>query len=110
MFDEITEYPYTGVVKRIIQGTGRNPDREEQIYSGEMDAQVAKDEQGNVAQTSEYIVCMPLTTNQQGQYIIPKKGDKISLTQYGVTFEMVVNNADPSQLGGITVYATRTSW
>ena len=38
------------------------------------------------------------------------KGDKISINRYGETFNLTVDNADPSQLGGVSIYATRNSW
>ena len=42
--------------------------------------------------------------------LYPKKGDKITITRYGETFKLTFDNADPSQLGGVSIYATRNSW
>lgn len=94
----------------VVQGTGRNPDTETLIYSGVMDEHMMTDESGRVMQTASYIISIPLTSNGGEGWIVPRKGDKISLTRYGETFELVVDNAEPSQLGGVSIYATRTSW
>lgn len=110
MRDEILEYPYTGVIKRIVAGVGRNPDVEQVIYEGVMDEHMTTDEQGRTMQTSSYVVSMPLTKNDVGDWIVPRKGDKVGITRYGETFELVVDNAEPSQLGGISVYCTRQDW
>jgi hypothetical protein len=53
---------------------------------------------------------MPLTKDDKGNYIVPRKGDEISLVRFGETLEFVVDNAEPSQLGGISVYSTRKAW
>jgi hypothetical protein len=75
-----------------------------------MDEHMATDEQGNVMQTASYIISIPLTKDSSGNWIVPHKGDKISLTRYGETFNLTVDNSDPSQLGGVSIYATRNSW
>jgi hypothetical protein len=108
--EEIMEYPYTGTVTRVIQGKGSKPDSEETLYEGVMDEHMATDEEGRSLQTSSYIVSMPLTNDKSGNCIVPRKGDKIQLTRYGETLKMTVDNAEPSQLGGISVYCTRNSW
>ena len=57
-----------------------------------------------------YVVSMPLTQDSEGNYIIPIKGDSIELVRYGQTLLLEVNNAEPSQLQGISVYCTRNKW
>lgn len=73
------------------------------VYEGVMDEHMREDESGNVLQTSSYIISIPLI-------IIPKKGDKIEIEVFGDKFTLTVDNAEPSQLGGVSVYATRNSW
>ena len=108
--DEIHEYPYEGTITRVVAGKGMQPDTVTTIYEGVMDEHMATDEQGNVMQTASYIISIPLTKDEEGNLIVPRKGDKISLTRYGETFKLTVDNADPSQLGGVSIYATRSSW
>lgn len=108
--DEILEYPYTGTITHVVQGTGRNPDTEVVIYEGVMDEHMATDEQGRVMQTASYIISIPLTKNENDEWIVPRKGDKISLSRFGEMFALTVDNAEPSQLMGVSIYATRTSW
>ena len=108
--NEILEYPYTGTIIRVIQGKGSNPDTEVILYEGVMDEHMTTDEEGRTLQTSSYIISIPLTRNEENQWIVPRKGDKISLTRYGETFNMTVDNAEPSQLGGVSIYASRNSW
>lgn len=108
--DEILEYPYYGTITRIIAGKGMQKDTELVVYEGVMDEHMATDEEGRVMQTSSYIISIPLTKDGEDNWIVPKKGDKISLTRYGETFTLTVDNADPSQLGGVSIYAARNSW
>ena len=108
--DEILEYPYIGTITRIVPGTGRNPDIESVLYEGVMDEHMVTDEEGSVMQTSSYIISIPLTKDNNDNWVVPRKGDKISITCYSGTFELTVDNADPSQLGGVSIYATRNSW
>lgn len=108
--EEIAEYPYEGTITRTIAGKGMGKDTVLTIYEGVMDEHMATDEEGRVMQTSSYIVSIPLTKDENDEWIVPHKGDKISLTRYGETFNMTVDNADPSQLGGVSIYATRSSW
>ena len=89
LYDEIQEYPYHG---------------------GVMDKTRQTDNEGRVLQTSSYVVSMPLTQDSEGNYIIPIKGDSIELIRYGQTILLEVNNAEPSQLQGISVYCTRNKW
>ncbi len=108
--DEILEYPYHGTVIRVTAGKGSNPDTEETIYEGVMDEHMTNDEEGRTLQTSSYIVSMPLLKNSKDEWIVPRKGDKISVVRYGETINLTVDNAEPSQLGGISVYASRNIW
>lgn len=106
----IEEYPYNGSITRIIQGKGDNPDTEELLYEGMMDEHIVQDEEGRTLQTSSYVISIPLTKDSNDKWIVPRKGDKVTITRYGETFSLTVDNAEPSQLGGISIYATRNSW
>lgn len=108
--DEILEYPYSGVITRIVDGSGREPDTELLVYEGMMDEHMVTEEEGRTMQTSSYIISIPLTQNDEGQWIVPRKGDRISVTRYGETFSLTVDNAEPSQIGGVSIYASRNSW
>ena len=108
--DEISEYPYSGTIERVIKGKGMQSDTIMTIYEGVMDEHMATDEEGNVMQTASYIVSIPLTKDKEGKWIVPQKGDKISLSRYGDELKLTVDNAEPSQLGGVSIYATRSSW
>ena len=108
--DEIMEYPYTGTITRVIQGKGSKPDTEEILYDGVMDEHMVTDEEGRSLQTASYIVSIPLTKDENNQWIVPRKGDMIQLSRYGETFKLTVDNADPSQLGGVSIYCSRNSW
>lgn len=110
MRDEILEYPYTGTITRIIGGSGREPDEIITVYEGVMDEHMVTDEEGRVMQTSSYIISIPLTNDDEGNWRVPRKGDKIEITRYGETFDLTVDNAEPSQLGGVSIYASRNSW
>lgn len=110
IYDEIEEYPYTGVITRTTAGKGDGDDITTTLYSGKMDLTLQTDSQGRVLQTAGYIVSIPLTKDNGGKYIIPHKSDKILLTRYGETLMFTVDNAEPSQLGGISIYVTRNQW
>lgn len=105
---EILEYPYQGTIKRIVEG--ENEDYEVLVYEGVMDEHMVSDEEGRTLQTASYIISIPLTQDENGVWIVPRKGDKISLTRYGETFDLIVDNADPSQIGGVSIYAARNTW
>lgn len=75
-----------------------------------MDEHQTEPEIGRTLQTASYIISIPLTKNDGGQWIVPRKGDKISLTRYGETIQFVVENAEPSQLGGVSIYTARQNW
>ena len=108
--DEILEYPYTGVISRTVEGHGDDDDDTVEIYNGVMDETMMTDDEGRVLQTASYVISIPLTKDTDGNYIIPVKGDKIELSRYGQTIMFDVDNAEPSQLGGVSVYATRKNW
>ena len=108
--DEIQEYPYTGTITHIIRGKGMEKDQRVIIYDGVMDEHMATDEEGRTLQTASYIISIPLTEDKNGDYIVPKKGDEVSVTRYGETFSLTVDNAEPSQIGGVSIYASRNSW
>lgn len=108
--DEILEYPYTGVITRTVEGQGDNDDEIVEIYNGVMDETMQTDDEGRLLQTSSYIVSIPLTKDENGNYIIPVKGDVIELVRYGQTLRLTVDNAEPSQLLGVSIYATRKDW
>lgn len=108
--DEILEYPYQGVVTRLIEGRGDDDDTTKVIYEGVMDAHMMTYEEGKTLQTSTYIISMPLTKDDSDRYIVPRANDRIRVERYGETIELTVENAEPSQLGGISIYCTRKSW
>ena len=110
MRNEILEYPYYGTITRVVEGVGRNPDELVLIYEGVMDEHMVTEEEGRTLQTASYIISIPLLKDTQSDWFIPRKGDKISITRYGETFELTVDNSEPSQLGGISIYASRNSW
>lgn len=107
---EILEYPYSGTITRVIEGKGRNPDTILVVYEGVMDEHMVTDEEGSTLQTSSYIISIPLTQDESGRWRVPRKGDKIILTRYGEVLEFDVDNAEPSQLGGVSIYAARNIW
>lgn len=107
---EIEEFPFRGTIYSVIQGHGDEDDSEIIIYDGMMDSNMRKDENGNTLQTSEYIISIPLIKNDMQEYIIPKKGDKIVVDEYGQIINLIVDNSTPSQLGGVSIYSTRQSW
>lgn len=108
--DEILEYPYAGKVTRLVAGQGDEDDTEKVIYEGVMDEHMVTEEEGRTLQTSSYIISIPLTKDGDGRWVVPRKGDKVEVTRYGETFRLVVDNAEPSQLGGVSIYAARQSW
>lgn len=107
---EILEYPYFGTITKVIEGEGMGKDTLEVIYDGIMDLHMIDAEEGRTLQTSSYIVSIPLTKNEDDQWIVPNKGDKVSITRYGENIELVVDNATPSQLGGVSIYSSRQTW
>lgn len=107
---EISEYPYEGVIYRVIQGQGDDDDEEIVLYQGVMDEHMVSDEIGSTLQTSTYIISIPLTKDDNDNWIVPRSGDKIDVTVYGDTISLTVDNAEPSQLGGVSINATRNAW
>ena len=104
------EYPYVGVITRTIECHGDDEDTTQVIYDGVMDETMSTDDEGRVLQTASYVISIPLTQTQSGEYIIPLKGDEITLTRYGQVVKFDVDNAEPSQLGGVSIYSTRKDW
>lgn len=110
MRDEIFEYPYQGTISRLTEGHGDDDDVEVIVYQGMMDETMNTDDEGHALQTSSYVISIPLTKGENGKYIIPRKGDKVALTRFDEDMQFVVDNAEPSQLGGVSVYCTRKTW
>lgn len=108
--DEIVEYPYTGTITRIVEGHGDEDDTTVVIYSGVMDEHMVTDDEGRVLQTASYIISIPLTKDERGSYIVPRANDEVELVRYGETIRFTVDNAEPSQLNGVSVYVTRKNW
>lgn len=108
--DEILEYPYQGTIYRVVQGEGDEPDTETLLYEGVMDEHMVTDEVGRTLQTSNYIISIPLTQDANGNWIVPVSGDRIVLVRYGQTMSFTVDNAEPSQIGGVSIYCARSSW
>lgn len=108
--EEIQEYPYFGVITRIVEGHGDEDDTVVEIYEGVMDETMMTDDEGRLLQTSSYIISIPLVQDINENYVIPIKGDEVSLERYGQRLEFTVDNAEPSQLGGVSIYVTRKKW
>jgi len=110
---KILEYPYCGQIYHVVDGMGRESDTETLLYEGVMDEHQVTDEEGTTMQTASYIISIPwkdYCTCCGGGVTLPKKGDKIILLRYGEEFELRVDNAEPSQIGGISIYASRADW
>ena len=110
---KILEYPYCGQIYHVVDGMGRESDTETLLYEGVMDEHQVTDEEGTTMQTASYIISVPwkdYCTCCGGGVTLPKKGDKIILLRYGEEFELRVDNAEPSQIGGISIYASRADW
>ena len=108
--NEILEYPYTGVINRIVAGKGDNDDTTVEIYSGEMDETNRTDDNGRSLQTASHVISIPLVKGSDNKYIIPTKGDEIILTRFDQEVAFIVDNSEPSQLGGVSIYCTRKEW
>ena len=110
---KILEYPYCGQIYHVVDGMGRESDTETLLYEGVMDEHQVNDEEGITMQTASYIISVPwkdYCTCCGGGVTLPKKGDRIVLLRYGEEFELRVDNAEPSQIGGISIYASRADW
>lgn len=102
----IDEYPFTGRIYHVKESS-IGDDLEIDVYNGKMDVNLLTDEQGTTTQTATYIVSIPLP-EIDGKYVNPvRKNHIIECDVYGETFRMEVDNYIPSNLGGITIYATR---
>lgn len=110
LHNEILEFPYKGVIRRIIAGQDGEEDQVVEIYNGVMDETMKMDDEGRSLQTSAHVVSIPLTKDSEGNYIIPIRGDKIELVRYGQRILFNVDNAEPSQLDGVSIYCTRNKW
>lgn len=108
--DEIVEYPYQGVITRVVEGHGDNDDTTVTIYEGVMDEHMVSDDEGRILQTASYIISIPMTKDDNGKCRMPRKGDNVSLERYDETLSFTVDNVEPSQLQGISVYCTRKDW
>lgn len=97
----IEEFPYSGTITRELDG------EVVQLYNGVMDISLNTPEVGTVAQTANYIVSLPYNRDANATYVIPQKDDKITVSMLGDNFILIVNLSIPSQLGGVTVYASR---
>lgn len=106
----IEEYPYTGSITHVTQGQGRAKDTKTVIYEGVMDEHMQRDEEGRSLQSAGYVICMPLTKDDNGNYIVPRKGDLVYINRLGEDMNFIIDNVEPSQLGGISLYATRQDW
>ena len=101
---EISEYPYHGTIKRVTAGTAITDDTETIIYDGVMDEHMVDDQKGNALQTSSYIISIPLVEP------LPQRGDVVTVETYGNAFSLEIDNVEPSQLGGVSIYASRQTW
>lgn len=108
--DEILEFPYVGTIIRKVEGRGESEDEDVTIYEGVMDEHLVTDVEGRVMQTAAYIISIPLVKDANDNWCMPHKGDFITLSRYGETLDLVVDNVEPSQLGGVSIYAARKSW
>lgn len=106
--DEIQEFPYWGCIYRTF--VCGDDEETVKIYEGEMDETMVTDDEGRLLQTASYIVSIPLIVDDDGDYVIPIKGDIVELERYGQTMTFTVDNAEPSQLMGVSVYCTRNKW
>ena len=108
--DTILEFPYTGTITRRVFDTRGCELEPITVYTGEMDEHMVTEEDGRTLQTSDYIISIPLTKDANGEWIVPRKGDLISINRYGEEFSLTVDNAEASQIGGVSIYAARNTW
>lgn len=104
------EYPFNGIITRSMITEGSDEELFVTIYDGEMDMTIVDPIARELAQTSIYKVFIPLKKDDEGKYILPKKDDKILISTYDDTFNLVVENYMISQLGGITINVNRGEW
>ena len=108
--DEIKEFPYTGTITRRRYNNDGSEKDPLVVYEGVMDEHMVAEEDGRQLQTASYIISIPLVKDANDNYIVPRKGDIISLLSFGNDFELTVDNSEPSQIGGVSIYATRNAW
>ena len=109
---DYSEFPYSGVITRTTiteEANGDTSSATSEIYNGVMDYSLNTAVVGLSPQTADYIVSMPLTQDAGGKYIMPRKGDTVTLSAYGDFLSFTVVNKIPSQVGGITVYVSSGS-
>ena len=102
----IEEFPFSGTIVRTT-ANALGDISETTVYDGKMDVSLNTAIVGSTAQTSNYIVSMPF---DKADYLILKKNDVITVEMYGDVVSLTINNYIPSQLGGLTVYASRGDW
>ena len=106
-FSDIEEFPFSGRIYRIIESS-KGDDEEDTVYEGVMDVNLSVAESGSTAQTSDYVVSIPLIKGEDGKYINPVRNeDWIECDVMGEQIKMQVDNSIPSMLGAITIYANR---
>ena len=108
--DEILEFPYIGTITRRLFNEDGSEKEPLVVYEGVMDEHMVTEEEGRQMQTANYIISIPLVKNESGKYIVPRKGDTISISCFDNDFELTVDNSEPSQIGGVSIYAARNAW
>ena len=108
--DVIAEFPYTGTITRRFFTADGQELPPVIVYEGIMDEHMVTEEEGRTLQTSDYIISIPLTTDGSGNWVVPRKGDEISINRYGEEFTLTVDNSEASQIGGVSIYAARNTW
>jgi len=106
----VVTYPYSGSIHRMIEtvnDSGEYSETDITIYEGKMDATLSTAESGVLAQTANYVISIPLEKDSNGKYKVPKKNDIINIDVLGDEFMLTVDNYMPSQLDGVTIYASR---
>ena len=102
----IEEFPFSGTIVRTT-ANALGDISETTVYDGKMDVSLNTAIVGNIAQTSDYIVSMPM---DKTNYVSLKKTDVITVDMYGDILTLTIDNYIPSQIGGLTVYASRGDW
>ena len=102
----IEEFPFSGTIVRTI-ANALGDISETTVYDGKMDVSLNTAIVGSIAQTSDYIVSMPM---DKTNYVSLKKNDVITVDMYGDILTLTIDNYIPSQIGGFTIYASRGDW
>lgn len=102
----IEEFPFSGTIVRTT-ANALGDISETTVYDGKMDVSLNTAIVGSIAQTSDYIVSMPF---DKANYVSLKKTDVITVDMYGDILTLTIDNYIPSQIGGLTVYASRGDW